>query len=52
MVGSIIDISNKKDSELKLKEKMDELTKFNEVMLGRELKMIELKKEIDNLKNS
>lgn len=52
MVGSAIDIDLKKEAEAKLKEKIAELTKFNEVMLGRELKMIDLKKEIDELKKS
>jgi len=34
-----------------LKAKVDELQKFNEVTVGREIKMVELKKEIEELKN-
>ena len=34
-----------------LKARIDELSKLNEIMLGRELKMVELKKEIAELKN-
>ena len=45
----------RKKSEQKLKEKIDELEMFNKLMVGRELKMIEMKKYImeleDKLKN-
>lgn len=34
-----------------LQEKLKELSRLNEVMVGRELKMMELKKEIEKLKN-
>ncbi|MFA6429990.1 MAG: PAS domain-containing protein [Patescibacteria group bacterium] len=46
MVGSIIDIDKRKQTEISLKKNVDELTKLNEVMVGRELKMIELKKQL------
>lgn len=38
------------EAKHKEKEKLDELVKVNEVMIGRELKMIELKEEIKSLK--
>lgn len=50
MVGSLIDIDDRKKAELQLENKLEELTKLNEAMVGREIKMIELKKEIENLK--
>lgn len=42
-------ISELKQTEEQLREKMDELERFNTLMVGRELKMIELKKEINAL---
>ncbi|EKD95924.1 MAG: hypothetical protein ACD_24C00260G0001, partial [uncultured bacterium] len=38
------------DTNKELKEKTDELEKINKIMVGRELKMISLKKEIEKLK--
>lgn len=35
-----------------LSEKVDELKKLNDLMIGRELKMKELKEEIENLKGN
>ena len=49
--GTIRDISQNKKSEENLKEKMEELEKLNKLMVGRELKMIELKNELNKLKN-
>jgi PAS domain S-box-containing protein len=51
MVGSIIDIDGKKQSELKIQEKIDELSALNKFMIGRELKMVELKSKINELEN-
>lgn len=38
------------DTNKELKEKTDELEKINKIMVGRELKMISLKKDIEKLK--
>ncbi len=43
------DITERKRAEAELKEQMDEINRFNRLMVGREEKMIELKKEINNL---
>jgi methyl-accepting chemotaxis protein len=43
---------NKEDTENKIKKRTSQLEKTNEFMVGRELKMIELKKEIINLKKN
>jgi PAS domain S-box-containing protein len=43
------DITQRKEIEIKLKHKMDELERFNEITVGRELKMVELKEEINAL---
>ncbi|MCX6306691.1 MAG: PAS domain S-box protein [Bacteroidetes bacterium] len=47
--GVTRDITDRKLSEEALKEKAMELERFNSLMIGRELKMIELKKEINEL---
>lgn len=39
----------KKDVELRVKERTEQLEKLNKYMIGREIKMIELKKEINKL---
>lgn len=48
-VTAIRDITERKQAEEKLKSRNKELELFNDVTVGRELKMIELKKEINEL---
>lgn len=50
IVGSIHDISEIKTSEKILNEKILELEEINSLLVGRELKMIEQKEEINRLK--
>ena len=47
--GIAIDITDRKLAEEALKQKAIELERFNVLMVGRELKMIDLKKEINSL---
>ena len=47
--GVLRDITERKKAEEALTEKMDELMRFHKLMVGRELTMIELKKEINGL---
>lgn len=42
--GIFLDITNMKNTQLQLQEKIVELEKVNQFMIGRELKMIEIKK--------
>jgi PAS domain S-box-containing protein len=45
----ILDITNRKVLEEKAKEKTRDIERFNNLMIGREFRMIELKKEINEL---
>lgn len=47
--GTFQDIDDRKRSEERMQEKMDELEKFNKLAVGREMKMIELKERIREL---
>jgi PAS domain S-box-containing protein len=52
VLGIARDISARKKMEKILKEKVDELEKINKSMVGRELKMIEMKSELKKLKEN
>jgi len=52
MICSIQDITNRRKAEDELKTRTEELNKLNKVFVGRELRMVELKKEIVELKKS
>lgn len=43
------DLTDRKRTQEELQEQMEELTRFNEAAVGRELRMIELKKEVNEL---
>ncbi|OHA84663.1 MAG: hypothetical protein A2481_02675 [Candidatus Yonathbacteria bacterium RIFOXYC2_FULL_47_9] len=49
-VGISRDISDRKGSEERMKKYTDELESLNRAMINRELKMVELKKELNDLK--
>lgn len=49
IVVNFIDITDRKTIERALEEKAEELARFNEAMIGREMVMIELKKEVNDL---
>ena len=48
-LGIVRDITVRKQAELELQTKMDELQRFHDLTVGRELTMIELKKEVNEL---
>ena len=49
-VGIERDITKELDAKRQLEHKVEELERMNEIMVGRELKMTELKKEVEMLK--
>jgi PAS domain S-box-containing protein len=46
---TVLDITNRKNAEEALKQKIDELERFNNLTVDRELRMIELKQEVNGL---
>jgi PAS domain S-box-containing protein len=49
VIGSAVDITGRKEAEDALRTNNEELSRFNKAMVGRELQMIELKKEVNEL---
>lgn len=49
VVIAFVDITGRKEAEQQLFENMEELTRFNKAMVSRESRMIELKKEVNEL---
>ena len=49
MIGTIQDITERKETEEQLKKKMHDLERFNAITVDRELRMVELKKEVNAL---
>lgn len=49
IVGSVTDITARKATQAELQQKIDELERFNRAAVGRELRMAELKQEINAL---
>ena len=49
VVITFVDITRRKETEQLLRQNMEELTRFNKAMVSRETRMIELKKEINEL---
>ena len=47
--ATVRDISEQKKREEEFKNKVEELEKINKIMIGRELKMVELKEKIKKL---
>jgi PAS domain S-box-containing protein len=47
ILGWLLDITDRKKAEKEIKEKFEELRRFRRMAIGREQKMIELKKEIN-----
>jgi PAS domain S-box-containing protein len=49
--ATVRDISQKKETDKIEKEKIEEISKMNKLMMGRELRLMEMKQEIEDLKS-
>jgi len=49
VVLTFIDVTERQQIEAALRERMDELTRFNNAAVGRESRMVELKREVNDL---
>ena len=49
MVGTVLDMTDKKMIEQELRQNMDDLKRFSDIAIGREERMINLKQEINGL---
>lgn len=49
LYGALVNITDRKQAEEALRQKMNELQRFHNLTVGRELAMIELKKEVNQL---
>ena len=49
ILGTIMDITERKKSEIAIQKRMDDMMTYNKMAVGREQKMVELKKEINEL---
>ena len=52
VVGGLVDIADRKATEATERARLQELEQFRRVSVGRELRMIQLKREIEELKKS
>jgi len=48
-VITFVDITTRKETEEHLRQNLEELARFNKAMVSRESRMIELKKEVNDL---
>jgi PAS domain S-box-containing protein len=49
IVGTVLDITKRKQAEMEIKNRVEELERFHHLAVGREIKMIELKQKINEL---
>jgi len=49
VLGWVMDITELKKTDRELRQQFDEMSRFRKLAVGRELKMVEIKKEINNL---
>jgi len=50
VAGVIANVYQRQKAQKALKEKVEEMGRLNDLMIGREMKMVELKKDIEKLK--